>query len=339
MKASVLDRYHNGLHTLPRPGNGCHRALLGVANCGVMAGLTDGQIVADILAAIPMDGNRRVSEAEVRDAVHRARQDLSPVRPRTASFPGPASTPSWTLSGYRPVSHGQRGQPQHVDWDRVRDEIVAAGGGELDPHGPDFWESSPIQIDWPRAEDAVRFLSLMYEPDEYVFVGRRQAVGNLYCRTADEWCRLFSNELPSEQFGLLCPNPVTGQPGPTRDGRLSYRALSCIVTWRYGVAEFDRADLPRPRQLAFWRGLGLPNVAAIVDSGGKSLHVWLRLNVTAAEHWAKAVKPLFARLAALGVDAAGATGGQLCRLPGAPRPDKGTVQRLLWLCPEGGRLL
>jgi len=225
-----------------------------------------------------------------------------------------------------------------MDGDRLREAIIAAGGGEVDPYGADFWESSPIRIDWPPEADAPEFLSAMFLPQEHVFIGHREAVGKLYCRKAEEWCREFRERPPSEQFALVCPNPLTGQPGPTRDGRPSYRALACVAAWRFGVLEFDREDMPRPRQLAFWRGLGLPSVAAVVDSGGKSLHVWLRLNARDADHWATVVRPLYAKLAALGLDAAGASGGQLYRLPGVPRPDRGALQRLLWLCPEGGRL-
>lgn len=318
-----LERYRAALLALPAPGtgNGCHTALLGVANLGVLAGLDDGQIVADIATAVPA-GRRPVAVSEISATVRTARRSATALTP---------------VSAWRAAYHPSRPQPV-TDWDAVRNAIIKAGGGEVDPYGPDFWESSPTRIDWPPEHAAAEFLTYVFTPGEHVFIGHRQAVGELHCRTVEAWRQEFRERPPTEQFGLICPNPVSGTPGPTREGRPSYRALSCITVWRFGVIEFDREDMPKPRQLAFWRGLGLPNVAAIVDSGGKSLHTWLRFDAADAEHWARAVKPVFQRLAALGVDAAGASGGQLCRLPGAPRPERGTLQRLLWLCPAGGRL-
>jgi len=234
-----------------------------------------------------------------------------------------------------------------VDWDRIREGIISAGGGEADPMAADLWESSPVRIDWPPGLDAAEFVDRMYAPTEHLWVGpstdAARGTDPFYCRTAAEWVSEFrQSPPPPPQFTHLVPNPVCGQPRPKKSNpnELSYRSLNAIAAWRYAVVEFDRDDMPKPRQLAFWRGLRLPNLAAVIDTGGKSLHVWLRLNARDAEHWDMQVMPMLRKLGpeGLGADIAGKTGGQLCRLPGVPRPEKRAMQRLLWLCPAGGFL-
>ena len=51
------ERYRKALATIPAPGGGgCHAALLGVANLGIMAGRNDSTMLAEIRASIPAGG-------------------------------------------------------------------------------------------------------------------------------------------------------------------------------------------------------------------------------------------------------------------------------------------
>lgn len=324
-RAPALAKYQQKLASFPAPGSGAyHRHLMGAAALGIITGLHDDDVFADIRQHTPT-GSRRVSDREIRETIQNARKSTAADSSATPTHPR------------LPV-------PMPVDYDAIRESIIKVGGGEVDPHGPDLWEASPVRLDWVREQDAAEFVTRMYEPTEFVWIGHPEAKGwdGSHCRPAGDWTREFSQTPPNPRLFSHCvPNPVTGRREPTKSDptKTSYRALAAIAAYRYAVAEFDRADMPQARQLAFWKGLALPNVAAIVDTGGKSLHLWLRVDAASEKHWVAQVKPLFAKFALLGADRAGDTGGQLCRLPGVPRLERGTVQQLLWLCPEGGKLL
>jgi len=103
------------------------------------------------------------------------------------------------------------------------------------------------------------------------------------------------------------------------------------------MVEFD--DLSREDQLAFWWTVKLP-VAALIDSGNKSIHGIIALNdVNDAATWTREVENnLFKTLLIpLGVDGACRNEARLSRLPGHRR-DNGRMQRLIYLAPGGRRV-
>jgi hypothetical protein len=113
------------------------------------------------------------------------------------------------------------------------------------------------------------------------------------------------------------------------------RGDACVAAFRYAVVEFD--ELSREEQLAFWWSARLP-VAVLVDSGGKSIHGWIRVQgVYGADGWTRVVEEyLFGRLLnPLGVDGACRNESRLSRLPGHWRQENGNWQRLLYLAPGG----
>lgn len=132
------------------------------------------------------------------------------------------------------------------------------------------------------------------------------------------------------------PNPLTGKPGPTASGNgKTLRGDACVARFKFAVVEFDA--LPREEQLAFWWAARLP-VALLVDSGGKSIHGWVRVQgVACATDWARVVeRHLFGDLLEpLGVDPACKNESRLSRLPGHFRREKNSWQRVLYLAPEG----
>jgi hypothetical protein len=108
-----------------------------------------------------------------------------------------------------------------------------------------------------------------------------------------------------------------------------------VKGFRFAVAEFD--GMSREDQLSFWWAVNLP-VCALIDSGGKSLHAWIRIDgVETASLWTELVEgKLFGRwLIPLGCDAACRNEARLSRLPGHFREEKGRWQRILYLAPEG----
>ena len=102
----------------------------------------------------------------------------------------------------------------------------------------------------------------------------------------DDWLRLFKAGCPIPPY--IIPNPVTGALAPTKDGGKSFRCDAAVKSFRFAVAEFD--DIPKEEQLRFWWALNLPTYA-IVDSGGKSYHCWLKVDgVTNTAQWTAEVE-------------------------------------------------
>ena len=98
--------YIQKLHSIPAPGNGCHTALLGVANCGIREGIPAEQIFADIRQYIP-NGTRHVPDSEIYAAISKAKRDYIPYRstsrePFKKSVPKPKQSNIFTV--YLPES-------------------------------------------------------------------------------------------------------------------------------------------------------------------------------------------------------------------------------------------
>lgn len=295
--AAALARYTESLRNLPPAGGGgCHAAMLGVATRGLMAGVDAGQIFRDLRGAV--HGSRKVTDKEITQAINKAGSaGFNPKPQPKAAIPGPA-----TLA-----------------------QIIHAGRayGEAD-----IWEASPVRLDWEPEEDAAHLLRCLYQPEEKLFIGCAESTGPRHVRAVSAWLETDLTRWPH-----IAPNPMTGNPAPGKadPAKLTFRGDNCISAFRFCVVEFDA--LPMDDQLRFWAGVNLP-VAALITSGGKSVHGWLRVDVPDGAAWDAQVRPLYkTRLVPLGVDGACANPARLSRLPGHFRADKGQRQRLLFLDP------
>ena len=313
----LRDRYREKLAVLPASGGGgCHPALLGVASLGVMASVPAEEIFRDLRQQI--HGERNVPDREIQDAIDKAASDhatglaaacppVRSTRPTVPVFDGPA-----TLR-----------------------QIVAQGHGASEA---DIHERSPIRIDWQAEEDAFRVLEALYRPDDVLYIGSSQGrpALNRNIRTAGDWISAFRQGCPDDAQPHIIPNPLTGKAAPTASGKgETLRGDACIARFMFAVVEFDA--LPRDEQLAFWWAAQLP-VALLVDSGGKSIHGWIRVQgIDCATDWARVVeRHLFGDLLEpLGVDPACKNESRLSRLPGHIRKEKDAWQRVLYLAPEG----
>jgi len=204
--------------------------------------------------------------------------------------------------------------------------------GEADLH-----DLSPIRLPHDSAEDTALLLSELYEPHERLYIGPAKFIGNgsEHVKTASQWCNLVTaGHLKPE---TLVPNPLTGLPDP---GTGSFRTNQTVAVLRFAVVEFDGGDmvingLPADAQYEFFAGVDLP-IAALIYSGGKSIHAWVRVDCTGPADWDTVVKhTLYRLLEPMGADPANKAASTLSRLPGVTRADTGRAQRLLYLCPEG----
>lgn len=297
------EEYRRDLTRLQPAGRGhnTHGSLLGVANKGVRAGISADTIASDIQRHLP-PGDRAVTSAEIRAAVNKAVLDNGRMPPTSVAPCGPRV-------------------------DRcLLDRLIETGRG-AEP--ADIIRASPIPVpDDPREQQHL-VLSTLYAPDEHLFIGDQFGAEVL---TAKAWLeRLDAGSMPGPH---IIPNPLTGEEALTKEGRPSRRCDACVASFRFAVVEFD--NLPVQDQLAFWSAVRLP-VAALIHSGGKSLHAWLRIDAPDRAAWERDVETeLFAgRLIPLGVDACCRNESRLSRMPGATRTDTGLLQNLLYLAPEG----
>jgi len=300
-------------YRIPSPGEGCHPALLGKANLGVLAGLTPDQVADYIRQSIP-NGKRHIPDREIQVAVDKAFADAGKKTGHAYTKTMPA------------VKNGSVALRRIIEKARYHNEAELSGMSE-------------IRIDWLPEEDAAHFIESLFPSNVLLFIGDRHEKGIIgrNIRTAAEWIKFFRNGHKAGPFIII--NPLSGELAPTRTGdKTTYRGDLCIQSYLHCLAEFD--NLSREDQFAFWSVVKLP-IKALVDTGGKSVHAWLDVTklaeVSTADDWDRHIKKRLYNeiLIPMGVDRACKNPARLSRLPGCFRTEKGKMQQLLWLSPEG----
>lgn len=313
MTAALDTRVQNALASLRQPGTGCHGSLLGCSNTLVRAGLTPAEAEAAIRAHIPA-GARRVPDKEIRTAIEKAQRDCT-TRQRGAM------TYRW-----------QNPRPVAKPFDAAA--FIAARLAEAEGIGEaDIWNASPVLLNWPPEQDAVELLARLFDPGDVLYIGDQYGT---HVKPVADWLSDLRAGKPIPPH--VIPNPMTGLAAFNTEDKLSFRCDASVKSFRFAVAEFD--NLSREDQLHFWWSVNLP-VCALIDSGNKSFHAWIRIDgVSTTDGWTAQVEDqLFGHyLIPLGCDAACRNEARLSRLPGHFRAEKKRFQRILYLCPEGRRI-
>ena len=296
----ALLKLESALRSWPAAGEGVHAHVMRCACLARQAGLKPDQAAARIRATMP----RAPSPAsEVTAAIHKA-----------YATSGGAKSNAPPARKFLPLT---------------RTAFIRRGDGASEAN---WLERSPIRIDWePGPRDALAVLDALWLPDELLFVD--QFMGNSV-NTVREWRMRFAMGLPVPPH--VIPNPLRPDAGTTQDGKPSHRCDDSVVSFRYAVAEFDVMD--KAEQLAFWWGFRSAPIAALIDSGGKSIHAWLRVDCPDRATWERDVEQvLFGKvLIPLGCDPACRNESRLSRMPGHFRRENNAWQRLLFLDPKGG---
>jgi hypothetical protein len=191
------------------------------------------------------------------------------------------------------------------------DRLLEKSGWEFSPYGP--------------AESWELFLKTFWQPDDILWVGEVWDTGPVkgpgHFAPAREW--LFS---PPNLYANHFTTSSTFKPG------VFDRRNANVASTPYVVVEFDALspDKERNRKLGaamlnHLRGGGL-DLVAVVDSGNKSLHGWVRNN----EKMTDLTKYT---LRSLGADVQTMRAAQAVRVPGARRDSN--IQSLLWLDNQG----
>ncbi len=202
----------------------------------------------------------------------------------------------------------------------------------------DVWEASPIRppADWRL--DAVCLLEFLFRPGELVnFVtnytvaarpdgtpkASPQGTGETVERNTliVRWQRAMAE---SAAGGWLRMNPLDGH--GCQDAN--------VAAYRFALIECD--EIPRTLQLSLLARLPLP-IAAILTSGGRSLHAWVKLDAPDRDTYRATGARMLTLLARFGVDTRNKNPSRLSRLPGTRRAIGGEadgLQRLLYLNPQ-----
>jgi hypothetical protein len=162
----------------------------------------------------------------------------------------------------------------------------------------DLWEASSIRPPDDWTRDALVLLENFYQSGEQInFV------------TAGGWLRM---------------NPVNGQ------GVADVN----VTAFRFALIECDA--IPFDLQMSLLAKLPLP-IAAILGSGGRSLHAWVKIDAANADEFRRDVSRMLMVLAKFGVDGKNKNPARMSRLPGVVRhigaQDDGR-QRLYYLNPQ-----
>lgn len=191
-------------------------------------------------------------------------------------------------------------------------------------------DEQPVK-EWKPTEDLITYLQLLFEPSDYVAYvtndvyltedGKYVPSKGIYTRTAEELIeslRKYPNDIAwtigdwKEAAGAWIRfNPVDGK-GVKNEN---------VTAWRYALVESD--TLPVQEQDALYRKLELP-IAALVYSGGKSLHAIVHIDAPDEEEYYKRVNFLYDFLADKGIDIdkQNRNPSRLSRMPGVTRNGK-----------------
>lgn len=229
-------------------------------------------------------------------------------------------------------SHGWSGPAGHaLDWG---DELSAGPGAQTEGRvvDPRWVEAHELDLpaEWHPAEQIKRYLQALFEPEEYVAYvteSYRKEDGRFAPNGCS--CQLTAGQLIMEldHYGddigaalgdynpeagaWICFNPMDG------GGRRNEN----VTDFRYALVECDNMELGK--QQAIIRQLELP-CAALVYSGGKSVHAIVKVDAPDYAEYRRRVDYLYAACQKNGltIDQQNRNPSRLSRMPGILRGEK-----------------
>ena len=200
----------------------------------------------------------------------------------------------------------------------------------------DLWHASswrPLE-DW-RMDSLMGFSGLFFDHENVNIVADHvegRPVGTGQTMPRDEWMRYIrARGIPQCPAGAWFRfNPVT-EKGSGKGGAV---CDSDVTAYRFLLIESDK--LPMELQLSFLGKLRFP-IAALISSGGKSIHCLIRMDCAKADEYREQSAGILNMLRPYGFDPATGNPSRMARLPGITRRiganDNGE-QRLLFFSPD-----
>jgi len=250
---------------------------------------------------------------------------------------------NWKARNYEAQNFQRVAPPERV----TAEEAIANAEkwlGDFRCNECDLYHVSP----WPPLEDwhfdSLMLFAAFYGNEEHINVvtdftleqrdGEHKAnpkgAGKILLR--DDWMRLIREHgTPQSEAGAwIRPNPVKRR-GSGTDGAITD---TDVTSHRFCLLESDA--LPVDLQLSLWAQLPLP-IAAIIESGGRSVHAWVMVNCPNAHDYRATMDRIYMLLAQFGLCPCNKNPSRMSRLPGAQREvgkQGDGAQRLLYLNPE-----
>lgn len=249
------------------------------------------------------------------------------------SFQGGGSSPvtAGTLAefakrqGWTPERRADTGPGHELDWDSV------IGGVDVRIVKHDWLEDKEIVApdSWNPVKDLTDYLSALFSSEEYVgFVceswQKDGEIGKFYPKKGiySKTCGELIQELSRCKGDL---GKVIGDCNPECGAWIRFNPLdgqgvsdANVTAFRYALIECD--GIPIERQAAIYAELELP-AAALVHSGGKSLHAIVHIDAANMQEYRERVNYLHevCEKNGLAIDKANKNPSRLSRLPGAVR--------------------
>lgn len=221
-----------------------------------------------------------------------------------------------------------------LDWDAT---IFADPDpkGVIDPSWVEDIEVPFPDDNWDPKEDLKTYLKTLFNGDEYVgyvvkaydFDGRKSPTRGVYTRTAGEILEAL------ERYDDI--GQVLGDYDPEVGAWVRFNPLDgtgCkdenVTDYRYTLIECDEPSMTIERQYGILKELELP-IAALVYSGGKSLHAITHIDAANKEEYRQRVDHLYKVCQSNGLllDTQNKNPSRLSRLPGVTR--NGNKQNLI----------
>ncbi|MBE2180636.1 MAG: AAA family ATPase [Chthoniobacterales bacterium] len=222
----------------------------------------------------------------------------------------------------------------------AREAIVPLRTGRLPPpphaaeadHRPKF-VAEPLELPAPPEGGFLRLLEACFGPDDLVAIapGMEDDEGNVVPKrgvtlSVADWRKRVESKggidrCFSTKLGLFVRlNPM--QQGGSRNDE--------VTAFRHVLVEFDRdasgADIPKGVQFGAIVASGLP-VSAVIDSGNKSIHAWVRVDAPDAGEYRRRVDIVWDWLDGLNLDKKNKNPSRFSRCPDGWRTVDGEKRR------------
>ena len=224
-------------------------------------------------------------------------------------------------------AHGWQGLPdRELDWNDEIDARPLVDPGWVEAEETDVL---PIPEDWDPAGQLIQYLQALFEPAENVgYVTESWEKDGKWLPSRGSWSRTAGELIQelSKCGGDL--GKVLGDWQPAAGAWIRFNPLDgkgCkndnVTEYRFALVESD--SVPLPKQKALMEALQLP-CAAMVYSGGKSIHAIVRVDAADYGEYRRRVEYLYevCRKNGLEPDTQNKNPSRLSRMPGVTRGDR-----------------
>ena len=212
-------------------------------------------------------------------------------------------------------------------WTMFGEDGCMAWDDTIEYDGDDSFTGFP-QDTWEPARDLITYLELLFEPEEHV----AYVTGDVWQNSDRKWVpsKGCYDRTAAELIASLRKHPddvgaTVGDWKKEAGAWIRFNAVDGegvknenVTSFRYALVESD--TLPIAEQDIIFRKLELP-IAALVHSGGKSLHAIVHIDADSYEEYRKRVEFLYSFLEKNGIsiDKQNRNPSRLSRMPGVTR--------------------